>query len=342
MKEAEQFVNFNKILIHPDFNRTIEDLNKVGVRNHSIVPNENISGDNYTFNEHEKVQSIGKIQKVDLDAHSILAKDNWNSLVAYDESIDMYLCLEGTAYFTSHSLTLLGREQYLSSVFLTFYFYTKSLEISSRSKFIRLTEDSALESQKDYIQDRIKFLVETVPENTLLFIDGPLIAGDVYTYFIQTIEEFHKKNILPVFFVKNSSSNLVTNYVEELKGKYNSDLHWSYNVLSPGSRSNYFLYKDLNNPKNSKVFTYVKGFNVSPQRIEFHSDTFELYRSHIDELMNFIYYLLLVQGNLKNPQIRPIAVSEMYARESLKMMNIQKLMKKIGIVPTINQSRFGS
>ena len=57
--------------------------------------------------------------------------------------------------------------------------------------------------------------------------------------------------------------------------------------------------------------------------------------------MNMMYYYLLVQGDVKNPQIRPIAIAENYARETLKILDIGKIIKEIGITPTVNQVRFG-
>lgn len=342
MEEREECLQFNKLFIHPEFHKTLEDLNKIGVRNQEINNNIPVLSDLITTSGSHHVKAIEEMGVHDLDPKSKIIPETWTSIVAYDESIDNYLCLEGTSYFTSHCITMMGVEEYLASVYLTFYFYTKSSEIASRSKVVRLSVDPTMDSQKDYILDRISFLTENVPDNSILLIDGPIIAGDVYTYFIQAIERFHVKNILPVFFVKNSSSNLVTNYIPELKGKYNSDLHWAYNTLPSGARTNYFYYSDLNNSKNSKVFCYLKALNLSPQRVEVHSETFRLYRSVMDELMNYVYYLILVQGNKKNPQIRPIAVSEMYARDSLKLVNIQKALSQIGIIPTINQSRFGS
>lgn len=57
--------------------------------------------------------------------------------------------------------------------------------------------------------------------------------------------------------------------------------------------------------------------------------------------MNLIYYLLLAQGNPKNPQIRPIAIAEAYARATLKLIDLNQLLRRFGLVPTINQERFG-
>lgn len=57
--------------------------------------------------------------------------------------------------------------------------------------------------------------------------------------------------------------------------------------------------------------------------------------------MDLVYYLLLVQGDLKNPQIRPIAIAEKYARKTLQLIDINKLTYGSGLIPTMNQDRFG-
>ena len=54
-----------------------------------------------------------------------------------------------------------------------------------------------------------------------------------------------------------------------------------------------------------------------------------------------IYYQILVQGNDNDPQVRLIAIAEKYARSTLKLVNIDKILKKVGIIPTANQKRFG-
>ena len=43
---------------------------------------------------------------------------------------------------------------------------------------------------------------------------------------------------------------------------------------------------------------------------------------------------------MKNPQVRLIAIAEMYARQALKLVDIDSMMQNSGIVPTINQERF--
>ena len=96
----------------------------------------------------------------------------------------------------------------------------------------------------------------------------------------------------------------------------------------------------IQNPKNAKIFCYFKSFNLSPQRIEVHIATFDKYKNNIPVIMDLVHYFLIVQGNKKNPQIRPIAIAEKYARGTLKLFNLNKLMKNIGIIPTMNQERF--
>ena len=44
-----------------------------------------------------------------------------------------------------------------------------------------------------------------------------------------------KKNVIPIFVVKNSNSNMVTENIPELKGKFNSDMHWAYTFQKAGS-----------------------------------------------------------------------------------------------------------
>jgi hypothetical protein len=58
-------------------------------------------------------------------------------------------------------------------------------------------------------------------------------------------------------------------------------------------------------------------------------------------LMSLISYFYILQGDRSNPQVRPIAIAEKYAREGIRMLNIPALLSKLGFKPTINQVRFG-
>ncbi|MCK4665207.1 DNA double-strand break repair nuclease NurA [Candidatus Dependentiae bacterium] len=263
------------------------------------------------------------------------------SFAGYDESIYKYLTLEGEAYLTSHSLVLIKNDNFIPVNLLTFYFYTRSKVLTEKLSNIKYTDNPNREFQRDYIKDKIDFLINYASSNSILFIDGPLIGGDLYTYMIHAIDKFIGNNIIPIFFVKNSDSNLVTDYLTDLTGRYNSDMHWSHTLLKNGQRTRFYKYMDQNNPQNAKIFCYLKPFKLCPQRIEFHVDTYDRYKDNISNILDLVYYLLLVQGDLKNPQIRPIAIAEKYARATLKAVNINRLLHVSGLTPTINQTRFG-
>lgn len=333
----------SKLTLDPSFLSTIKELSDKKI----LLPPSSIK-EQFDFNlsifppEGELVTKVEEIGSFNLDpkkGHEVL---NSNYLIsAYDESINKYMALEGSAYFTSHSLVTLEKENYKPNNYLTFYFYTGSKKIVDNSNHIIYSEDPSYDSRKEYMKDKIKFLQENTPRNSILLVDGPLIGGDFYIYMIQSIKEFIQKDIIPIFFVKNSLSCLVTNTFQDLRYSYNSDLHWSHHFLKSGQRTNFFLYADKNNRKNAKVFCYLKAFDSSPQRVEFHVDTYVKNRELINDLLNLVYYLLLVQGDNYNPQVRPIAIAELYARETLKVVNLNRILQKSGITPTINQVRFG-
>jgi hypothetical protein len=278
------------------------------------------------------------IRRLDSKIGCKLAKDNSN-ISAYDESFNKYFSLAGSGLLTSHSLIVHGKSDYLSLNNLTFYFYTRSDEISNKSEFIRKSTDLELDSRRDYATDRTEFISEAAPSNSVIFIDGPLLAGVNNPYNIKMNEALLKKNTIPIFIVKNSNSNIVTEYFPDLRKKFNSDMHWAYTLLPPGSRTSFFVYEDNYNEEFSKIFCYLKSFDISPQRIEFHVNTFEKYQNILLDLMHLIYYLVLVQGNYRNPQVRSIAIAEKFARETLDLFDMSNLMKSLGLVPTMNQER---
>ncbi len=334
--------NFKKIIIHKNFNSTLHEIKKIDFAL-SLKPSElNIDLQKYTYplngNLVEAMEQDNKFvlnpkrgEEYFLDGHS---------LFAYDESILKFMGLEGSAYLTCHSLVYMDKSEYLPCSLITMYFYTKSKLISDQLINIKYSDDPDMESKRDFIKDKLDFLVENVSENSILLIDGPLIGGDVYTYMIRAIDRFLEKNVIPLFFVKNSNSNLVVDNMGKLAGNYNSDLHWAYKFLNRGERTNFFAYADRNNPDNAKIFCYIKGFNVSPQRVEMHRKTYAKYINIIPSLMDQIYYFLIAQGDQSNPQVRPIAIAEKYARASLKLINFDELIKGAGINPTMNQERF--
>jgi len=289
----------------------------------------------------ELVSSIEEIQKKQLNL-KIGEKlcNNELFICAYDESINKFQGLEGVAYLTSHSLVLLSDYDFIPINLITLYFYTRSSLLTQKSKYIKYSDNPEVDSKKDYVVDRNGFLNSNTPENSIIFIDGPLIGGQISSYTLELNAQLLKRNIIPLFFVKNSTSNLITDNIKELKGNYNSDMHWSYKYLKEGERTNLFMYVDAYNKNNAKIFCYLKAFDRSPHRIEVDIETYKKYSNIIDNIFDVIYYLLLAQGDLNNPQIRPIAIAEKYARSTMKLINFIETMKYLGITPTMDQERF--
>ncbi len=334
--------NLNKIFIHPDFNATIEQINKLNIQ----LPKNSTTGEldfhlNLYPTDGKLITNMEEIKPFKLNAKNgdKMAHENI-AISAYDESINKFSALEGTAFLTSHSLVLQHKDAYIPQAFLTFYFYTRSKSYTEQSRFIKYSDDTETDSKVDYVKDRTDFIINNTPKNSIAFIDGPLIGGQVSAYTYKLNKGLLQKNVIPFFVVKNTKSNLVTDNILELKDNYNSDLHWAYSTLSPGERTNFFRYVDKNNPRFAKLFCYIKAFKSSPQRVEFHLETYEKFEKEIPCIMDLIYYLMLVQGDWRNPQIRTIIIAEKYARAALRLFNINKLAESAGITPTINQERF--
>jgi hypothetical protein len=335
---------FKRLVFHPQFKETLTAVKNISLSQPTLTGNIKHSVDDKSSNLGSVVFSnIDGLRKIKLDPQKgfDLVIRYTDKLLAYDESLNMFSSLEGKAYATSHSLVLLGKEEYLPANYLTFYFYTKSSDIVSRSEFIKYSDKPEYDSKKDYMRDRMEFLLDYSIEGSILLIDGPLIAGDAYTSMIKPLKQLVEKNISVVFFVKNSSSNMVTDSTLELKGKFNSDLHWCYQFLNPGERTGFFHYMDEHNPDNAKVFCYLKSFASSPQRIEFYGRQFFKSPELMADITNLIHYMILAQGSTHNPQVRLIAIAEEYARQTLKAINFNQLTKSLNITPTINQERFG-
>lgn len=333
--------DLSQLILHPNFQRTLEEL---GSRDVFLPPEgepQSFSGTMGLISESGKVTALEEVAAYPVDARAGCRFAEDFTLCAYDESWLKFDALEGTAYFTTHALALVTDTDYVPVVLATFYFYTRSKTMTERSKFIKYSETVDVDYHRDYLRDKVKFLLAHVPPKCLLLIDGPLISGDLYTIMSDANELLLEKEILPVFFVKNSLSNVVTENIDGLQGKYNSDMHWLNELLRPGQRSSFFKYQDLHNAKNAKVFSYLKALDSSPQRVEFHHETYQRYEDSIPSVMDLVYYLMLVQGSTTNPQVRPIAVAEAYARSLLRYVDIDKQFKQAKITPTMNQVRFG-
>ena len=341
----------NHFILHPKFKERVEAIKK-DVYLPPIPSQTNISKDDYFPQGKGKLSLEEEFEEKDLDA--IRGKELLNKfkILGYDESIDKFQALEGSGYLTCHSLIMIDDEDYLASTCLSFNFYTRSKLLLEKNSTIRdarkageIESDSSDENDKieavfkaDYAIDRNKFILRNNPGNSILFIDGPLIGKQMSAFTINMNEELLKNSIIPIFIVKNSSSNLVTDNILKLVGKFNSDLHWAYKFLKPGQRTCFFRYIDQHNTNNSKIFCYIKPFQGSPQRIEIHPSTYYGRQDLIAQLMHVAYYLFLIQ-DLENPQIRPIAIAEKFARETKKIYNINTILAESELQPTMNQVR---
>jgi hypothetical protein len=331
----------SRLLFHPSFDETLAELKKRKIILPSNPIDQEIDFSRYGYPQKgDLISYVEDFGKVRLDCKRGEAVCDSALLCAYDESVDKFEGLQGTAYLTSHSLIIHGFHDYVPVNLLTFYFYTRSLLLSQDSKHIKYSEEPEADSNRDYIEDRKKLLTENIPENCVIFIDGPLIGGNMATATIDLNRLLTAKGVVPICFVKNSRSNMVTDNINQLRGKYNSDMHWAYRFLKAGERTSLFRYVDGVNPNLTKIFCYLKAFDVSPQRIEMDLTTYNKHSNNIDDFFNLAYYLLLAQGDLKNPQIRSIAVAEKFARTTLKLINFEEMMRELGITPTMNQERF--
>jgi hypothetical protein len=331
----------SRLLFHPSFAETLSELKKRKIVLPSNPTDEEIDFSKYGYpQEGALISYIEDFGKFELNSKKGESLSRSILICAYDESINKFEGLQGTAFLTSHSMIIHGLDDYIPVNLLTFYFYTRSRLLSHGSNYIKFSEEPEADSNRDCIVDRKKLMIENVPGNSIIFIDGPLIGGNMASATIDMNKELATKGVIPLCFVKNSNSNMVTDNIAPLKGKFNSDMHWAYSYLRAGERTNLFRYTDGINPNLTKIFCYIKAFDVSPQRIEVDLTTYSKYSNNIDDLFDLAYYLLLAQGDLVNPQIRSIAVAERFARATLKLINFEQMMKELGITPTMNQERF--
>jgi hypothetical protein len=327
------------------FDKVLDDLSKKNIysgkstsfelKSEDFVSENNDSDNVFFFNEEIPLSLDPQVGYQTLERTSICA---------YDESLMRISALEGAGFFISHSLILMDKVQYIPLTYLTFDFFTKSKSIADGNNALTFTRDPPeIASKKKYIKDRKMVLMKYTPDNSILLIDGPLIGSQITEYNLQLNEALLKRNIMPLFFVKNSNSSLIVDSDPKLRDMYNSDFEWSYKTLQVGKMSNFAKYVDKTDSTNrrNKIFTYLKAFNSSPIRVEMHDSVYARLQTGLKEIMSAIYYLLLAQGNIRNPQPRPIAISEKYAKAALNVLDFGSLIQKTGIKPTMNFTRFG-
>lgn len=279
-----------------------------------------------------------KNHKLNAKQGSKLAKRE--KISSYDESVNKYSSLEGTAFLTCHSLITLKKLEYKSQPLLTLDFYTASEELASKAEHITYSEEHGADNKREAIEKRNNLIINHTEDESTIFIDGPLVGAQATSLSLKLVKALIEKGSKPIFFVKNSNSSMVVDNINELKGKYNSDIHWADQQLDKGERTDFYKYIDQTNRRNAKVFCYIKPFKASPQRVEIPVELYEREGFNPQEMMNIIYYLMLVHGDKSNPQIRPIAVAEEYARSVMDLVDLEKIMKVSDITATINQDRF--
>lgn len=265
---------------------------------------------------------------------------DWN-IYAYDESLQNYRALEGDLLFFS-AATIKIEDKYNFNLSVLPYFLTCIHKFKESSgDDIRFTENVAEERNLIMVNSKTESILDSVEPHSIVLIDGPLIGGNASEYMENMDDELRKMDCIPLYFVKNSDSRLVIEANKDLSKHFNSDFHWSACKLRPGSRSAFFKYTDEHKSRNTKVFTYLKALFGFPERVEMHTPSYKKYQALMPELMSLISYFYLLQGDRSNPQVRPIAIAEKYAREGIRVLNIPALLSKLGFKPTINQVRFG-
>ena len=333
---------YSKLIISEDFNKLIEELQKSNINfsKDEITAPISINTPDYTGSGKIKVLEDENIINLNPELGYEYIKNTNHIVSGYDESLISIPALEGNGYMFAHSLVTLKSEKYIPIVKLSLNFYTKSRTLVNNSNLIKYADDLSIQSKIDYVLDKIKLLEEYTIQNSIILIDGPLIGGQISEYNIKLNLNLLKKGVIPIFIVKNSDSSLIVDNLYE--GQYNSDFEFAFKALKKGQRTSLYMYQDINSKNKNKIFTYIKPYeHVSPIRLEIHEEAYKFYKNQLDNIFNCIYYLLLSQGNVNNPQPKIVAIAEEYAREVLKTINIDDIIFKSGLVPTMNYTRFG-
>jgi hypothetical protein len=124
------------LIVHPDFQRTLEELRSRDVFLPPEGEAQNFSGTLGGIVEPGKVTALEEVSAYPVDASSGHQFAREYTLCAYDESWLRFDALEGTAYFTTHALALVRETDYVPVVLATFYFYTRSQTMTAQSKFV--------------------------------------------------------------------------------------------------------------------------------------------------------------------------------------------------------------
>ena len=327
------------IAYHKDFESIFQDIKRAKIG--KLVPSEGstISIDDFFAYSEAKVDYFDdEIKSLDPSKGKKAIEEF--SIGGFDESFAEFSAIEGSIFNTAYSYVHLTEDDWRSYNWLSNHFISRSKLVADKSEKLIHNLDPNSYFKQVYAKERADFLVDAVPPNTILFFDGPIIGNQITHYTMDMVDKLQAKKIFPVFFVKNSNSNMVTDEIKDLKHKFNSDIHWANETLKVSQCSQWFHYEDRVNNKNQKLFCYLKSFNdVSAQRIEMHPSTYHYLNNEVEKILNMIIYLMFENGDKRNPQVRPIAIAEKYARETRKYSNVQKLMKESGLIPTMNEGR---
>jgi len=284
------------------------------------------------------LEEVGSCYHMDPADSSLMSQ--WN-IYGYDESTQDYRALEGDLMFCSSSVIKI-EDRYMFNLTVLPYFVTSITKFRGhKDEEIHYAKNPAKARNKIMIKTKTESILESTDPNSIVLIDGPLVGGMASSYMVKMDDELRSKNCIPLYFIKNSDSRLLIKENPKLSREFNSDFHWAAQRLGENSRSAFFKYTDEHNPRNSKTFTYLKALAGFPERMEMHSSTYEKYHDLLPSIMNLIAYFYVVQGDYSNPQVRPVAIAEKFAREGLRILNIPVLLARLGFRPTINQVRFG-
>ena len=344
MKKDKSEKFFESAVITDNWDQTFEDLRKKNIVPTSNLEETNVSDSSINLGD-AKITELEDNMVYNLDPIKGLDFIKSYNMAGYDESIQKIETLSGSVYFTCHTRVGLNISNYSAACELTANYFTRSKDLADKSDvfiYVDPNEDQIGSSFKRKLDDeRFNFLCQEkiVPNNSILIVDGPLIGRQLSSRTIRLTKALQENSILTVYVTKNSDSLQLVNYY--CPNKYHSDLHWASDNLKAGQRSRFLQYVDQN-AGHSEVFCYLKSFNkVSPLRVSIETKQYHKFKDLFEEAMDMIYYLVLDHGEPKNPQVRLIAVAEYYAKDIMKIANPYGRVINMGLVPSVNQSRFG-
>jgi hypothetical protein len=196
---------FNKIITHPNFFKSLLELKNKKINlnffSNSVSPFD--YGEYPSYNGRVIILDDNLVQKLNPSYGAKLVEDSF-FIAAYDESIEKYDAIEGSAYLTSHSMIYLSKLEYLPIVKINFNFYTRSIDICKGTEYITHSENIEVSRSQDYVKIRDEFIKENAeffPDNTIFFIDGPLLGGNISASTTKLNEYLLNRGIIPIFIV---------------------------------------------------------------------------------------------------------------------------------------------